>query len=240
MILIEQVRGNRHDTDWSQRLAEAEIDLLKLDQWDAQKNRFRKRSEGGVELAVSLQRGSHLKNGDILIWDEENRKAVIADIALKEVLVIETAALLAESPEVMLRTALELGHALGNQHWPAVVKGAKVYVPMAVDRKVMASVMKTHAFEGISYEFIPGDEVIPYLAPHESRRLFGGAETAMHSHAAPPDGPVARMASDHAHEHSHSSAGTEQAGHSHEHGDHSHSHEHKRFRLPGDGLPDGR
>ena len=31
-------------------------------------------------------------------------------------------------------------------------------------------------------EDIPGAEIIPYLAPHESRRLFGGAEGPVHSH----------------------------------------------------------
>jgi len=36
--------------------------------------------------------------------------------------------------------------------------------------------MKTHAFEGITYGFARGEDVIPYLAPHEARRLFGGAE----------------------------------------------------------------
>jgi urease accessory protein len=64
-----------------------------------------------------------------------------------------------------------------------VVKGAKVYVPLTVDRQVMASVMKTHAFTGVTYEFVPGTEVIPYLAPHEARRLFGGANATPHSHA---------------------------------------------------------
>ena len=95
----------------------------------------------------------------------------------------------------------DAGHALGNQHWPAVVKGTKVYVPLTVDRKVMASVMKTHALPGVRYEFTPGSEVIPYLAPHESRRLFGGASDTPHSH--------------HSDSHSH--------GHGH---DHSHSHGH--------------
>ena len=75
-----------------------------------------------------------------------------------------------------MRTCVELGHAMGNQHWPALVKDTVVYVPLTVDRKVMASVMNTHRFEGIRYEFVPGRDVIPYLAPHESRRLFGGAE----------------------------------------------------------------
>ena len=46
----------------------------------------------------------------------------------------------------------------------------------------MASVMNTHRFEGIRYEFVPGGEIVPYLAPHESRRLFGGAEGPVHSH----------------------------------------------------------
>jgi urease accessory protein len=46
----------------------------------------------------------------------------------------------------------------------------------------MSSVMNTHRFEGIRYEFVPGSEIVPYLAPHESRRLFGGAEGPVHSH----------------------------------------------------------
>src|SRR5258705_13522815 len=88
----------------------------------------------------------------------------------------------AAAPELMVRTCVELGHALGNQHWPALVKGTRVFVPLTVDRKVMASVMKTHRFENLRYEFVPGAEIIPYLAPHESRRLFGGAEGPVHSH----------------------------------------------------------
>ena len=85
-----------------------------------------------------------------------------------------------------MRTCIELGHALGNQHWPALVKGTRVFVPLTVDHKVMASVMKTHRFEGIRYEFVPGEDIVPYLAPHESRRLFGGAEGPLaHAHAGP-------------------------------------------------------
>ena len=78
-------------------------------------------------------------------------------------------------PQTIIRVSVELGHAVGNQHWPAVVKGTKVYVPLTVDKKVMLSVMETHHIEGITYEFQKGMEIIPYLAPHEIRRLFGGA-----------------------------------------------------------------
>ena len=86
-------------------------------------------------------------------------------------------------PEYIARTAFELGHAIGNQHWPAVVKGTRVFVPMTVDRKVMESVMRTHSFENVTVTFRRGAEVIPYLAPHEVRRLFGATDPATAEHA---------------------------------------------------------
>src|SRR5262249_14600660 len=87
------------------------------------------------------------------------------------------------APQVALRTCVELGHAMGNQHWPALVKGDLVYVPLTVDRRVMASVMETHRFEGIRYEFVSGRAVVPYLAPHESRRLRRGGRSGALAHA---------------------------------------------------------
>ena len=182
MLLVESVLGNTHDAGWQARLADASLDYLALDQWEAQKNRFRKPTAAGVDLAVSLERTVHLRDGDVLLWDETARTAIVAQITLKEVMVVQLRDLLARTPEESVRTAVELGHALGNQHWPAVVKGTQVYVPLTVDRKVMASVMKTHALEGITYDFVPGADVIPYLAPHEARRLFGGAEGQAHTH----------------------------------------------------------
>jgi urease accessory protein len=176
------VLGNAADPQWAERLAGASIDPLELDHWEAQKNRFRKKTAGGVELAVSLDRGTFMRDGDVLSWDATAARAVVARISLREVMVIELDGLAQATPEIMMRTCVELGHALGNQHWPALVKGTRVYVPLTVDRKVMSSVMRTHRFEGIRYDFVPGGEIVPYLAPHESRRLFGGAEGPVHSH----------------------------------------------------------
>ncbi len=182
MILIETVLGNAADPEWAARLAAGTVDPLALDHWEAQKNRFRKKTAAGVEIAVSLDRGAFLRNGDVLLWDAAMQRAVVASISLRDVMVIHLDELAALDPQIAMRTCVELGHALGNQHWPALVKGTQVFVPLTVDRKVMASVMNTHRFEGIRYEFVPGSEVVPYLAPHESRRLFGGAEGPVHTH----------------------------------------------------------
>lgn len=183
MVLIEKVLGNAADAEWAARLAGASMDTLPLDHWEAQKNRFRKRSTGGRDLAVSLDRGAFLRDGDVLLWDAAGGFAVVAQISLRDVMVIHLDDVGSESVEIAMRTCVELGHALGNQHWPALVKGLRVFVPLTVDRKVMASVMNTHRFERIRYEFVPGDDIVPYLAPHESRRLFGGAEGPVHTHA---------------------------------------------------------
>lgn len=182
MIFVEAVLGNKDAPEWRDRLASAQIDYLEMNQWEAQKSRFRKKTSEGTEFAVSLDRGSHVRDGDILHWDWEQRSAVVARIDVRDVMVIHLDALMRLDTELAMRTCLELGHAMGNQHWPALVKGSTVYVPLVLARKVMDSVMRTHNFEHISYEFVSGREVILYLAPHETRRLFGGAEGGAHTH----------------------------------------------------------
>ena len=202
MILVESILGNVGDPAWKERLAGATIDHLRVDQWEAQKNRLRKTTEGGVELALSLHRHLYLHDGDILLFDAAAKKAVVAALQLKDVMVVELVDLQSLGPTEIIGIAVELGHALGNQHWPAVVKGTRIFVPLTVDRKVMASVMKTHAFHGVRYDFIPGADVIPYLAPHEARRLFGGADATPHTHV----GEHAHAGGDHRptpHDHSH-------------------------------------
>jgi urease accessory protein len=185
LVRVDAILGRASEGDWPGRLEHARSDVLLLDQAEAQKSRLRKRTAGGVEVAISLDRGIQLRDGDVLFWDEARRTAIVARVDLKDVLVIDLSALLDGPRDVSMARCVELGHALGNQHWAAVVKGTKVYVPLTVARAVMASVMKTHSFEGVTFAFAPGSEVIPYLAPHEARRLFGAAEGHGHGEALP-------------------------------------------------------
>ncbi|GAA5189888.1 urease accessory protein UreE [Rugosimonospora acidiphila] len=185
-MLVESVLGNADEPAWAARLTSARVEHLVLDQWEAQKNRLRKRASDGTEVALSLGRGNRPRDGDVLFWDEAAQTAIVARVRLGEVMVVDLSGLEKEPAELGLRSAVELGHALGNQHWPAVVKGGRVYVPLTVDRKVMDSVMRTHDLTGIGHEFVPGTEVIAYLAPHEARRLFGGADATPHTHLPGP------------------------------------------------------
>lgn len=211
MKVYNAIIGNLNTSpEWKEKLENADIDYIFLDQWTAQKSRFLGMGVSGTEYPIALARHSQIVDGDIVDFDPETNKAAVLKIELSPVLVIDMGGLADKNPETIIRVSVELGHAVGNQHWPAVVKGTKVYVPLTVDKKVMMSVMETHHIEGITYDFQKGMEIIPYLAPHEIRRLFGGAGHESHSHV-------------HAHGH---------IVHSHEHGhndgdfaNHSHSHE---------------
>ena len=213
MKIYDKILGNMNRSEeWASRLESAEIDYIFLDQWTAQKSRFLAKGVSGVEYPVALARHSQIVDGDIIDYDPESGKAVVLRIELSPVLVVDLSGIEGRSSADIIRISLELGHAIGNQHWPAVVKGTKVYVPLTVDKKVMLSVMETHNIEGISYEFQTGLDIIPYLAPHEIRRLFGGAGHESHAHV---------------HDHGHIVHSHDVEGHHHHHHDHHHDHCHE-------------
>jgi urease accessory protein len=182
MILVESKLGNLHDSVWHERAHVAMVDSLVLDQWEAPKSRLRKVSTHGTELAISLPRSEHLEDGDVLYHDEGRNLMIVARVALKDVLVIELEGLETLSATEILRVCFELGHGLGNQHWPAVIKGSKVYVPLSVDQKVMTSVLRTHSFEHVKAHFAPGEEIAAKLDAKEMRLLFAGADATPHHH----------------------------------------------------------
>ncbi|MDE5976126.1 MAG: urease accessory protein UreE, partial [Muribaculaceae bacterium] len=189
--------------EWAERLKDIHIENLYLDQWTAQKSRFLGKGVSGEEYPIALARHSQIVDGDVIYYDEAEGKAAVLRIELSPVLVIDMSALSQKDPDTIIRISVELGHAIGNQHWPAVVKGTKVYVPLTVDKKVMLSVMETHHIEGITFEFETGLNVIPYLAPHEIRRLFGGAGHESHSHVHGDHVHIHAHHHDHPHPHTH-------------------------------------
>lgn len=175
VVIVERVLGNAADAEWKERLAGAELDTVALDQWEAQKSRLRRTTAQGGEVAISLDRGVQLRDGDVLLWDADRRRALLVRVALYEVMEADLSGVAGADTTTLIETAVMLGHALGNQHWPAVVKGTKVYVPANMGEAIMSSVMRTHALKGVTYRFLSGTEAVPNMTTSEARRLFGGA-----------------------------------------------------------------
>ncbi len=182
MIPVDAVLGNRTDPIWKHRLEGASVDILELSRWDAQKSRLRKETRNGRCMAIALDRSQILHDGDVLLWDAQHREAVVCAVELCDVLLIDLRGLTRLPVETAVSSAIRLGHALGNQHWPAVILGQEVCVPVTVDRAVVASVLKTHHPEGVSWCFVAGRDIADRLNPDQARRLFGGGEMPAHDH----------------------------------------------------------
>ena len=181
MEVYTKILGNCHSPEWQPRLKNAHIDYIELDQWNAQKSRLLAVGESGKPYAMAFDRGMRLSDGDIIAYDEECGRASVIRLKLSDVMVIDLSSLERRTHSEAITLAIELGHAIGNQHWAALVRGNTLMVPLTVDKKVMLSVMRTYNFDGISFAFRPGSEIVPYLSPSEIRALFGS--TSPHNHA---------------------------------------------------------
>ncbi|WP_413494439.1 urease accessory protein UreE [Morganella psychrotolerans] len=220
MILIEHILGNvRKETAWAEKANDMTVDMLILDQREAQKSRCRKHTQNGLDLGIALDRNVLLSDGDVIYTDDATNTMVVVQIDLRDVMVIDLQRLQGSTPSEQIRISFELGHALGNQHWKAVIKENKVYVPLTVSEKVMESVMRTHNFGNDTFAFVKGETILPILTNSESRLLFGGAEeTDIHVHVAHHPR--------HDHNHDHGDGHSHDHNHDHGHG-HDHDHDHK-------------
>ena len=180
MEVYTKIIGNTHSPEWQPRLKNATIDYIELDQWNAQKSRLLALGESGKPYAMAFERGVKLSDGDIIAYDSSSGNLSVIRLKMSDVLVIDLSSLEKRPISEAVALAIELGHAIGNQHWAALVRDNSLMVPLTVDRKVMLSVMRTYNFEGINFAFRPGSEVVPYLTPSEIRSLFGSTSPQSH------------------------------------------------------------
>ena len=105
----------------------------------------------------------------------------IANIEAEEMMVLKFVGKVHE--DALFEAAVRLGHAIGNQHWQIKVVGKTVFVPLALDRKVMESVIKTHNIPGIEYVFAEVGEK-KYLMKDMSTSITfpHGHNSHIHSH----------------------------------------------------------
>ena len=174
MIVVEAILGNAGKDprlgDLERRWqATGRAETVELTPAEAQKGRFRTVTNKGTPLGISLGRGTIVRDGDVLYLNEPEERMIVARLKPEQVLMITVKP--AGSPADLLRIALQLGHVLGNQHWPVKIEGMSVYVPVSVDRKVTETVLRTYNLEGIEYRFEQGSvgaisRVIPLEHPH--------------------------------------------------------------------------
>lgn len=167
MQILREVLGNLDaDPGLAAAASAGRVERITLDVWEAQKARLRTATDGGTEIGLDLPRGTLLRSGDVLLSDAE--RTIVVVVSDREVLAVR---LLPAPAQERVATALQLGHLLGNQHWPVRLVGDTAFVPVLIDREVMATVLETHALAGLEWAFAPAppDLALPLVFPdHES------------------------------------------------------------------------
>lgn len=134
------------------------VERVSVSHSDAQRRRLRMKAASGADIGIAIEAGAALSDGDVLCAGGDDSQVVLVAIAPAEAMAIRVSPALAD--EDSFAYGVRLGHVLGNQHWPIKVDGAVVLSPVNIDRVVMETVLRTHGFEGLEWEFIsvePGE-----------------------------------------------------------------------------------
>ena len=137
MIHINKILGNIHsDSDlyekYQDMLKKDKVEKIELSRLQADRTRIRKVSDKGTDLALTLNPGSHIHDGDVVLLTEE--RIIIAKRGSENVAVVSLNNDM--STEQILETAIKLGHIIGNMHRPIRIVNNKVCFPIQSDSEI--------------------------------------------------------------------------------------------------------
>lgn len=137
MIHINKIVGNiNSDSDLHEKyqimMKKDKVEEIQLSRLESDRIRVRKLSNKGTDLALTMESGSHINDGDVVLLTEE--KMVIVKRESENVAIISLNSDI--SSKQTLETAIKLGHIIGNMHRPIKVTNNKVYFPIQSNTEI--------------------------------------------------------------------------------------------------------
>lgn len=124
---------------------------------------------------------STLADGDILIWDEETKNAVIVKVISHDIMVINLQRLLCVNADAIIHYTFKLGLILGQHKLHAMIKNNLVYVPITIATSTLDALFKENGFHSLSYWYVNGTDISSLLTPNEIDLLFDGIFPSSHA-----------------------------------------------------------
>jgi urease accessory protein len=120
--------GNIFSENGSQILKGKTFEKLPILRHDLEKNRLRRTTEKGTEIAIILERGSKLQHGDILKHDTN---FIVIEQIPEKVITVRT-----KETEDGFELLVLLGHIIGNRHRPISLEGGSVTFPIQAESEL--------------------------------------------------------------------------------------------------------
>jgi urease accessory protein len=131
MIHINKIIGNinfdsRLKDKYEDMIKNGRVEKIEITRLESDRTRMRKTSDKGTDLALVIDAGSHINDGDVVLLTED--KMVIAIRVSENVATISLRDNI--STDQLLKTAIKLGHTIGNMHRPIKITNGKIYFPI--------------------------------------------------------------------------------------------------------------
>jgi urease accessory protein len=137
LIHINKIVGNINSDSnlhekYEDMMKKDKVEKIQLSRLEADRTRIRKLSNKGTDLALTMEPGSHINEGDVLLLTDE--KMIIVKRESENVAIISLNNDV--SAKQFMETAIKLGHIIGNMHRPIKVTNNKVYFPIQSDSEI--------------------------------------------------------------------------------------------------------
>ena len=128
MLSSTSIVGNIFTENGSQILKGKIFEKLPILRHDLEKNRLRRTTDKGTDIAIILERGSKLQHGDILKHDAS---FVVIEQIPEKVITVKT-----KENEDAFELLVLLGHIIGNRHRPISLEGRSVTSPIQTESEL--------------------------------------------------------------------------------------------------------
>jgi urease accessory protein len=141
MLTIDHIIGNIYNDDhlgatFKEFVSKQQNETFLITRTESQRQRMRKVSNKGTDIALNLHSGSHhLKHGDVLLLNDN--QIVVVEIEPENVLQVEILKeTLSGDTGSLIQIPVQIGHAIGNLHRPIKLDGSRVYFPIQAESEI--------------------------------------------------------------------------------------------------------
>ena len=144
IVLAKTYLGNISDCDeLARRVAQAEADgsclKVTVEQGDRAKGRILTQTDAGQKVGITKGRDWLLRDGDVLIG--EGDRLILVSIESQTLIALTFASNANNDPAALV----QLGHILGNRHWPVAAKDGALYIEIAANAALVESTIEEAA-----------------------------------------------------------------------------------------------
>lgn len=119
------------------------LETIHIESDDRHKSRLRVQTDRGTDVGLVVDEPP-LSDGDVLCCTDQ--QAIVVTFETR-------AALAVVLPDTLsVRTAIDLGHRIGNQHWDIAIEDGTLYIPLTARQHVIEAVIDPYLPAGTTYE----------------------------------------------------------------------------------------